>query len=112
MLTMPDEGEPIEGGVSVSDIDKIIHEPVRLMIMANLFVLESADFLFLMNRMSLTFGNLSSHMKKLEDAGYIEIVKEFVGRKPHTMLRLTDEGRKAFIEYRRRMGEFLGDLPG
>ncbi|HUV25159.1 MAG TPA: transcriptional regulator [Methanomassiliicoccales archaeon] len=108
---MPGEGEPIEGGVSVPDIDKVIHEPARLMIMANLFVLESADFLFLMNRTGLTFGNLSSHMKKLEDAGYIEVVKEFVGRKPHTMLRLTMEGRDAFIEYRRRMGEFLGDIP-
>jgi DNA-binding transcriptional ArsR family regulator len=108
---MPGEGEQVKEAISVSDIDKVIHEPVRLMIMANLFVLESADFLFLMNRMGLTFGNLSSHMKKLEDAGYIEVVKEFVGRKPHTMLRLTDEGRDAFIEYRRRMGEFLDDLP-
>jgi DNA-binding transcriptional ArsR family regulator len=111
MLAMPGEGESVGEGVGVSDIDKIIHEPARLMIMANLFVLESADFLFLLNRMGLSFGNLSSHMKKLEDAGYIEVVKEFVGRKPHTMLRLTDEGRAAFIEYRRRMGEFLGDLP-
>ncbi|NYT12638.1 MAG: transcriptional regulator [Methanomassiliicoccales archaeon] len=108
---MPGETEPIDVRVGVTDIDKTIHEPVRLMIMANLFVLESADFLFLMNRMGLTFGNLSSHMKKLEDAGYIEVVKEFVGRKPHTMLRLTNEGRHAFMEYRRRMGEFLGDLP-
>lgn len=108
---MPGEGEPIEVGVSVTDIDKVIHEPARLMIVANLFVLESADFLFLMNRTGLTFGNLSSHMKKLEDAGYIEVVKEFVGRKPHTMLRLTMQGRDAFIEYRRRMGEFFEDIP-
>jgi DNA-binding transcriptional ArsR family regulator len=111
MLAMPGEGEPIEVGVSVTDIDKVIHEPARLMIVANLFVLESADFLFLMNRTGLTFGNLSSHMKKLEDAGYIEVVKEFVGRKPHTMLRLTMQGRDAFIEYRRRMGEFFEDIP-
>ena len=109
---MHGEGEKGTEQVGVTDIDKLIHEPVRLMIMANLFVLDSADFLFLMNRMELTFGNLSSHMKKLEDAGYIEVVKEFVGRKPHTMLRLTPEGREAFIEYRRRMGQFLGNLPG
>ncbi len=77
------------------------------MIMAYLYVVESADFLFLMRQTGLTHGNLSSHMSKLESVGYIEVVKEFINKKPHTMLRLTDAGRDAFQGYRERMMEFL-----
>jgi DNA-binding transcriptional ArsR family regulator len=66
----------------IAEIDRLIHEPARLMIMAYLYVVESADFIFLMHHTGLTHGNLSSHMSKLEAAGYIEIVKEFVDRKP------------------------------
>ena len=79
--------------------------------MAHLYVVESADFLFLMRQTGLTKGNLSSHMTKLETAGYIEVEKEFLNKKPHTMLRLTGEGRKAFDEYRRTMKQVLDDLP-
>jgi len=81
------------------------------MIMAYLYVVESADFLFLMHQTGLTHGNLSSHMSKLEAAGYIEIVKEFVDRKPHTMLQLTDKGRTAFQKYRQSMMQVFDDLP-
>ena len=95
----------------VGNIDRLIHEPARFAIMANLYVVESADFLFLMRQTGLTKGNLSSHMSKLEAAGYIEILKEFVGKKPHTMLRLTDEGRKAFEDYRQSMRAVLEKLP-
>ena len=95
----------------VSAIDKIIHEPARLNIMAHLYVIESADFLFMMRQTGLTFGNLSAHMSKLENAGYIEVIKEFVGKKPHTMLRLTKKGRMAFEEYRMKMKQFFDDLP-
>ena len=91
----------------IAGIDRLIHEPARLMIMAYLYVVESADFLFLMRQTGLTAGNLSSHTSKLEAAGYIEIVKEFVDKKPHTMLRLTDAGRGAFQDYRERMMEVL-----
>ncbi len=91
----------------IANIDRLIHEPARLMIMAYLYVVESADFLFLMHQTGLTHGNLSSHMSKLEAAGYIEVVKEFVDKKPHTMLRLTDAGQDAFQEYRERMMEVL-----
>jgi DNA-binding MarR family transcriptional regulator len=77
------------------------------MIMAYLYVVESADFLFLMRQTGLTAGNLSSHTSKLEAAGYIEVVKEFVDRKPRTMLRLTDAGRDAFQEYREGMMQVL-----
>ncbi|KYK33511.1 MAG: transcriptional regulator [Thermoplasmatales archaeon SG8-52-3] len=94
----------------VSAIDKIIHEPARLNIMVHLYVVESADFLFLMRQTNLTFGNLSSHMSKLERAGYIEIRKEFIGKKPHTMLKLTEKGRHAFEEYRKQMKQFFNDI--
>ena len=94
----------------IAAIDKIIHEPARLNIMAHLYVVESADFLFLMRQTSLTFGNLSSHMSKLESAGYIEIKKEFIGKKPHTMIVLTEQGRVAFEEYREKMKQFFDDM--
>ncbi|NQE54457.1 hypothetical protein C5S29_12770 [ANME-1 cluster archaeon GoMg3.2] len=95
----------------IAEIDRLIHEPARLMIMAYLYVVESADFLFLMHQTGLTHGNLSSHMSKLEAAGYIEVVKEFVDRKPHTMLQLTDKGRAAFQKYRQSMMQVFDDLP-
>ena len=93
------------------DIDRVIHEPARLMIMSYLYVVESADFLFLMRQTKLTWGNLSSHLSKLEAAGYIAIKKEFMNKKPHTMLQLTNEGRAAFREYRRSMKQALDELP-
>ena len=71
--------------------------------MAHLYVVESADFMFLMNQTGLTFGNLSSHMSKLEENGYIRVDKEFVQKKPVTTLSLTEKGRVAFEEYRGRM---------
>jgi len=96
---------------SLTTVDRVIHEPARLTIMAHLYVIESADFLFLMQQTGLTFGNLSAHLSKLEAAGYIKIVKEFVGKKPHTMLVLTNKGRTAFEAYRKNMKEFFNDLP-
>jgi DNA-binding MarR family transcriptional regulator len=95
----------------LTNIDKVIHEPARLTIMAHLYVVESTDFLFMMRQTGLTFGNLSAHMSKLETAGYIKIVKEFVGKKPHTMLVLTKKGRIAFEEYHKNMKQFFNDLP-
>ena len=62
-----------DGMGSITQIDKLIHEPARLMIMAHLYVVESADFLFLMRQTNLTFGNLSSHLSKLEKADYVKI---------------------------------------
>jgi DNA-binding MarR family transcriptional regulator len=87
----------------VGEIDRLIHEPVRLLLLANLYVVESADFLFLMNQLGLTFGNLSSHMSKLEEAGYIIVEKRFVDKKPITKLYLTEAGRVAFDDYKARM---------
>jgi DNA-binding MarR family transcriptional regulator len=93
------------------EIDKLIHEPARLMIMANLYVIESADFTYLMRQTGLTWGNLSSHMTKLEEVGYIEVTKEFKGKRPNTMLKLTKKGREAFKGYRNQILEILAGLP-
>jgi len=95
----------------MGEVDRIIHEPARFAIMAHLYVIASADFLFLMRQTGMTKGNLSSHMRKLEEAGYIEVVKEFVMRKPHTMLKLTKKGRTAFREYSRNMKQVFAGLP-
>jgi DNA-binding MarR family transcriptional regulator len=97
--------------LDISEIDKLIHEPVRLSIIAHLYALDSADALFLKNQLGLTWGNLSTHLKRLEEAGYIEVLKEFIDRKPVTSLRLTDLGKKAFQNYRERMSGFLNELP-
>ena len=99
------------GKQPAANIDRLIHEPARFTIMANLYVIESADFLFLLRQTGLTRGNLSSHLSKLENAGYLDVVKEFIGKKPHTMLRLTDEGRTAFEVYRQNMKQVLDELP-
>jgi len=87
----------------LSDNDKIIHEPARLMIMSYLYVVESADFVFLRNQTGLTDGNLSSHLSKLESVGYLEVQKKFKGKKPQTLLKLSNKGREAFDLYRKKM---------
>jgi len=94
----------------LAEIDRIIHEPARLLILAYLSVVESADFLFLMNQTNLTRGNLSAHLSKLEATGYVEIKKEFVEKIPRTLLCLTEEAKKAFQEYRRSMKQVLDSL--
>jgi DNA-binding MarR family transcriptional regulator len=93
------------------DIDRMVHEPARLAILTLLYVIESADFTFLMNQTGLSWGNLSTHMSKLEEAGYIEVEKSFKGRRPNTNLRLTETGRRAFRLYRQKMKQMLDDLP-
>jgi DNA-binding MarR family transcriptional regulator len=92
-------------------IEKLIHEPSRYIIMAHLYIVESADFLFLQSQTGFTWGNLSSHLSKLEAAGYVAIEKGFTGKKPRTMLRLTPEGRSAFETYREKMKHMLEQLP-
>ena len=94
----------------VTGVNRLIHEPARFNIMAHLFVVQSADFTFLQTQTGLTWGNLSSHINKLETAGYVAVEKEFVGKKPHSMLHLTDKGRVAFGDYREKMREALKTL--
>ncbi len=79
--------------------------------MAQLYVVESADFTFLITQLGFTWGNLSSHLSKLEDEGYIEVEKEFLNKKPRTTVKLTDKGRKAFMDYRKAMEYVFRDLP-
>jgi DNA-binding MarR family transcriptional regulator len=94
-----------------AEIDRLVHEPARLMLMAVLYVIDSADFTFLMNQTGMTWGNLSAHMSKLEEAGYLEVEKTFKGKRPNTMLRLTPQGRSAFQVYRSKMKQVLDNLP-
>jgi DNA-binding MarR family transcriptional regulator len=105
------DGTSHTGLAGITEIDRIVHEPARLAIMALLYVVESADFTFLMNQTGLSWGNLSAHMSRLEEAGYIEVEKSFKGRRPNTNLRLTPAGRNAFREYRLKLKEMLDDLP-
>lgn len=95
---------------TLADLDRVIHEPARLSIMAVLSVVESADFIFLMRQTGLTSGNLSTHTTKLEAAGYIEISKEFVDKIPRTLIRLTAKGKEAFTSYRENVLKALGNI--
>jgi len=101
----------IDDADSGPEIDRVIHEPSRLRIMAQLYVVDAADFIFLMTQLGMTWGNLSSHMSKLEDAEYIEVQKEFLNKKPRTILKLTQKGRKAFMEYRKAMDQVFKGIP-
>jgi DNA-binding MarR family transcriptional regulator len=89
------------------DIDKDIHEPARLMILSILSVVESADFVFLRGQTELTWGNLSAHLGKLESKGYITIKKEIKNKKSHTMIRITEKGKREFLAYRQKMKDIL-----
>ena len=95
----------------LADIDQVIHAPARLMVLTYLYVVESVDYVFLIRLTGLTWGNLSTHLTKLEEAGYIAINKEFRGKKPHTTINLTKQGRTAFREYKRSLQQVLDDLP-
>jgi len=84
----------------VSQIDRLIHEPARLVLVSSLYVVDEADFVYLANRTGFTSGNISSHMTKLETAGYVEVTKTFVDKRPRTTYQLTKTGRHAFEQYR------------
>jgi DNA-binding PadR family transcriptional regulator len=83
----------------MSELDRTIHEPVRLRIVAILSGVDRADFNFMLTTLQLSKGNLACHIEKLERAGYVEIQKSFVGKLPHTEYRLTDTGRAALADY-------------
>jgi len=101
-----------EGGSTTNDmnnledvlnVDRLIHEPARFVVMMHLLVVEEADFVLLVRQTGLSAGNLSSHMSKLEEAGYVQVTKRFVGKRPQTIFRLTPKGRAAFAAYRNTM---------
>ncbi len=105
---MTNESDDIQ--FQVPDIDRVVHEPARLVILSHLYVVNHADFLFLMQQTGLTQGNLSSHLNKLEKAGYVDMKKGFVGKRPRTVLRLTASGRKAINEYTDNMQHLLNGI--
>jgi DNA-binding MarR family transcriptional regulator len=96
----------------LAELDRWIHEPARLAIIASLAGCESADFIFLLNTTGLNKGNLSAHTIKLEQAGYIEVRKGYIGRSPHTLYRLTDKGRKALKLYQTQIRRLMAQLGG
>ena len=100
--------DPPETDFDYRGIDEVIHGRVRLAIMAYLSGAGSADFNELKRRAAVNDGNLSVHLRKLEEAGYIEVEKRFVGKKPQTLCRLSDAGREAWIAYIDRIQTLLG----
>jgi DNA-binding MarR family transcriptional regulator len=87
----------------LASLDRVIHEPARLMIMTVLYAVSEADFLYLQNECGLTQGNLSSHLSRLEEEKYVLVEKTFKGKYPLTICSLTTKGRKAFEDYARIM---------
>ncbi len=98
---------PFRCPLMTSEIDKTVHEPARLMILSMLNVVDSADFTFLLNQTGLTRGNFSTHVKKLEEAAYVAVKKEFVDNKPLTTYSITDAGRQALSDCRELMEKIL-----
>ncbi len=92
---------------SLTDLDRLIHEPARLMIVGILYAVEKADFLYLLHETGLTRGNLSSHLSKLEEAGYVQIEKTFRGKVPRTLVSLTANGRESFEKYRKQLKDIV-----
>ncbi len=107
------KGEPneFEELHPLAEIDQVIHAPARLMILALLYVVENLDYVFLKNQTGLSWGNLSTHLTKLDNAGYVTIEKGYLGKKPHTKIQLTREGRRAFKSYKSNLQQVLDDLP-
>ncbi|TAK29304.1 MAG: transcriptional regulator [Chloroflexota bacterium] len=96
---------------SIAKVDRVVHEPARLIILAILNVVGSADFVYLRRETGLTGGNLSAHLLRLEEAGYITIEKTFRGRVPQTVCRLTEQGRAAFSDYRDSLKRVVDSMP-
>ncbi len=95
---------------AIASLDRTLHEPVRLGIVACLYVVDQADFIFLQSQTGITGGNLSSHLKRLANEGYVDIRKEFEGARPRTFLSLTADGRARFETYLDTIDRMLGAL--
>lgn len=109
---MPGEKPGNKDLQAIADIDRNIHAPARLMILAYLSAVGSADFTFLLNQTGLTRGNLSSHLGKLEEVGYIAVKREFVEKTPRSLIRISKEGQAALESYRENMKDVLNKLLG
>ena len=95
---------------SMLDVDRLIHEPARMIILSILYVLESADFLYLLRETGLGKGNLSSHLTRLEQAEYIKIEKTYRGKTPMTICQLSERGQAAFETYREQLKRVLDTM--
>jgi DNA-binding MarR family transcriptional regulator len=95
---------------NLNTVDRLIHEPARLMIVTILYSVEKADFLYLLRETGLTRGNLSTHLTRLEQAGYVLIEKTFRGKVPQTLCSLTPEGRTAFENYRNQLKQIVTQI--
>jgi DNA-binding transcriptional ArsR family regulator len=94
----------------LTELDRLIHEPARLLIMSILYPVEKVDFLFLLRETGLTKGNLSAHLSRLEEASYVAIKKTFRGKMPQTLISETSAGRIAFENYRKQMQNIMKHL--
>jgi DNA-binding MarR family transcriptional regulator len=94
----------------IAALDRVLHEPARLSVVACLAVVQQADFVFLQSQTGMTGGNLSSHLRKLEEAGYLTIKKSFEAARPKTTLALTKTGRAALDTYLKTLAALLAAL--
>jgi DNA-binding PadR family transcriptional regulator len=92
---------------TLPELNKVIHSQVRLAIMSILSTAKSADFNYLKASTGATDGNLSTHLSKLEETGFITIEKSFRGKKPLTTIKITDSGREAFLDYLEQLEQIL-----
>lgn len=106
---MSDDKELNDKIPKLSNTERLIHQPARLRIMSYLYVVKEADMVFIKNQTGLTWGNLSSHTSKLENAELVKVEKKFQNKKPLTILKLTNKGITAFKQYRNKMSQMLRD---
>lgn len=90
------------------ELDPIVHGQIRLAVLSLLSSVDSAEFTYLRDKIGTTDGNLSVHIAKLESAGYVDVEKKFVGKKPKTTYRMSDKGRTAFLDYLKQLKTLLG----
>ena len=95
----------------LGEIDPLIHSPTRLKVMTYLYVVEKIDFVYLKRVTELSWGNLSKHLTKLEEASYVGTEKTFENKKPKTVIWLTEQGREAFQKYKDNLQQIFENLP-
>jgi len=99
---------PDSNGAELPELNPVVHGKLRLAVLSLLTTVEEAEFTWLRARTASTDGNLGAQLAKLEQAGYVAVEKKFVQRKPQTIYRMTDEGRKALAEYVQALKQLLG----
>ena len=99
---------PDPNGSDLPELNPVVHGKLRLALLSLLTTVEEAEFIWLRTRTASTDGNLGAHLVKLEEAGYVAMEKKFVQRKPQTIYRMTEQGRKALAEYVQALKQLLG----